>query len=509
MSQAVVEMSNITKIFNNKAANSKVDFRLRRGSIHGLLGENGAGKTTLMNILYGLYKPEAGDIYINGHLEQIESPEKAISLGIGMVHQHFMLASPFTVTENIMAGSFKKKQVLLHKDEYRKAIVELAERYKMSIDPDSYIWQNSVGEQQRIEILSVLFQDVDILILDEPTAVLTPSEVDDLFVTLKELVKDGKSIILITHKLDEILQIADEVTVLRNGENVGCCDIGTGVCTSDLSAMMVGYDIEMRVKEVCTPPQDEIALEVSEINVESDKQLPAIRDLSFNIRKGEILGVAGVDGNGQKELCEVLAGLRPLKSGTISVNGNDFSHKKSADFIESKVAYVPEDRKDMGLALDWDVSRNLVLKNYGCTDFCPHGIVHSKEVDHHAESLVSTYDIRVNTICDQVKDLSGGNQQKVILARELQGDPDVLIANQPTRGVDINAALNIRNKIIDARNKGTAVLLISADLEEIMHMSDRIAVLYKGELNGLLPGDATIEEIGPLMLGKKGENNGA
>lgn len=509
MDHVAVEMRNITKVFNNKAANDSVNFQLRRGSIHGLLGENGAGKTTLMNILYGLYKPDGGEILLNGEPTVIDSPERAITLGIGMVHQHFMLANPLSVTENIMAGKFAKRQILLRKGQYRKAILDLAARYHMNVDPDSLIWQNSVGEQQRIEILSVLYQDVDILILDEPTAVLTPSETNDLFVTLRALANDGKSIIMITHKLEEVLQVADEVTVLRNGKNVGICDIDDTVCTRDLSKMMVGYDIKMHVEGVCKPAQEAIALSVDNLYVKSDKGISAVNDVSFSIRKGEILGIAGVDGNGQKELCEALTGIRPVEHGSIRLNEQDITHASPAVRIRAKVAYVPEDRKEMGLALGWDLAHNLVLKTFGSETFAKHGMILTKVMNKHARTLIEQYDIRANSEADIVKDLSGGNQQKVILARELCGEPELLIVNQPTRGVDVNAALNIRNRILDSRNKGTAVLLVSADLEEIMQLSDRIAVLYGGEIMGVLPGDATVATIGPLMLGEREVHDGA
>lgn len=505
MDTVAVEMRDITKVFNHKAANDQVNFTLRKGTIHGLLGENGAGKTTLMNILYGLYKPEGGEIYLNGQLVDIHSPEKAISMGIGMVHQHFMLANPLSVTENIMAGKFRKRQVLLRKNEFVKEILDLAERYKMKVDPHSLIWQNSVGEQQRIEILSALYQDVDILILDEPTAVLTPSETEELFHTLRMLVADGKSIVMITHKLEEILSVADEVTVLRNGKNVACCSIDDSVCREDLSAMMIGYDIDLdidRDRKECGLPM----LSVEGLCGQSDKGLDAVRDISFDLHCGEILGLAGVDGNGQKELCELLTGLRPLSAGSIHLSGEDYSHKKARDFINAKVAYVPEDRKEMGLAPGWSISRNLIIKEYQKPDYASHGMIRFKHMKEHAKNMIDQYDIRANSEEDAVKDLSGGNQQKVILARELHGSPRVLIANQPTRGVDIKASMNIRQEILEARNQGTAVLLVSADLEEVMQLSDRIAVIYEGKIMDILPGDASVSEIGPLMLGNKGGN---
>ncbi len=503
MESIAVVMRDITKIFGHKAANDHVNFTLRRGTIHGLLGENGAGKTTLMNILYGLYKPEGGDIFLKGERVDIQSPEKAISLGIGMVHQHFMLANPLTVTENIMAGNFGKRQILLRKDQFRREVLELAERYKMKVDPDSYIWQNSVGEQQRIEILSVLFQDIDILILDEPTAVLTPSETDELFITLRELVDDGKSIVMITHKLDEILQVADEVTVLRDGKNVGCRKIDETVTKRDLSSMMIGYDIDLDLQSTHECTGDCVVLSVKDLTVKNDKGLIALDHISFDIKEGEILGLAGVDGNGQKELCEALTGLRPVESGQIYVKGDDFTGKNSKDFINAGVSFVPEDRRDVGLALDWNIANNLIIKEYGTDAFSSRGLLLRNKIKSHAKEMIERFDIRAIGEDALVKDLSGGNQQKVILARELNGLPSVLIANQPTRGVDINATMNIRREIIESSNNGTAVLLVSADLEEIIQVSDRIAVIYDGKIMGILPGRSSVAEIGPLMLGER------
>ena len=461
-----------------------------------------------MNILYGLYKPESGDIFLKGERVDIHSPEKAISLGIGMVHQHYMLANPLTVTENIMAGNFRKRQVLLRKDQFRREILELAERYKMKVDPDSYIWQNSVGEQQRIEILSVLFQDIDILILDEPTAVLTPSETDELFLTLRELVDDGKSIVMITHKLDEILKVADEVTVLRDGKNVGSSKIDDTVTKHDLSSWMIGYDIELDLSSSRKPTGDHVALSVTDLTIKNDKDLTAVDHISFDIKQGEILGLAGVDGNGQKELCEALTGLRPIESGQIMIKGEDFSGKKSKDFILAGVASVPEDRREVGLAPGWNIANNLIIKEYGTPAFSSRGMLLNKKIQRHAQDMIQRFDIRAFGEDTLVKDLSGGNQQKVILARELHGSPSVLIANQPTRGVDIHATMNIRREIIESRNNGTAVLLVSADLEEIIQVSDRIAVIYNGKIMGILPGRSSVADIGPLMLGERMQEDG-
>jgi len=503
MSSLAVEMRNITKLFRGVKGNSGVDFKLKKGSIHGLLGENGAGKTTLMNILYGFYQPEEGEIYIRGNREVISSPTKAISLGIGMVHQHFMLARPFSVVENVMLGKKGRHRFLLDTAKTAKELVNLSRKYKMEIDPYSKIWQLSVGEQQRVEILTALYMGADILILDEPTAVLTPQEVDMLFETLRKMRDDGKSIILITHKLEEIISVVDEVTVLRDGKLVGTKVLTPDTTKEELTRMMVGRDVLFDF------PQNDIkpgAVEVSiqNLSTKNDKGLDALSNLSLDIHKNEILGLAGVDGNGQKELCEVLTGMRKA-DGAIMMDGENIINRNPAFYINKGIAHITEDRHETGLALDLSLKKNLVIKRFIKEPFSKHGFLNEKAITDYWNKKRDEYHIKSDSADEPARALSGGNQQKIVLARELDNNPSLVIANQPTRGLDIGASEYVRTKILEARNEGSAVLLISADLEEILQLSDRIAVIYNGRITGILPKNAGIHEIGSLMLGKKQE----
>jgi len=504
MKTLAVDMQGITKSFNHKKANDNVDFKLKTASIHGLLGENGAGKTTLMNVLYGLYQQEKGDIYINGVKQEISSPTKAISLGIGMVHQHFMLARPLTVVENIMLGKKSGRRFLLNTKQVAAELLELAGKYKMNIDPYAKIWQLSVGEQQRVEILTAIYQGAKILILDEPTAVLTPQEAEMLFETLREMKADGKSIILITHKLEEIISIVDEVTVLRDGKMVGSETVTKVTTKEDLTRMMVGRDVLFDFPEIIKEP-GKVKLSLENIRALNDKKLPAVVDFSLEIREGEIVGLAGVDGNGQKELCEVMTGMRPAIGGHYLLEGLDIVNKNPKYYIDQGIAHIPEDRHTIGLALGWNLKKNLMIKKFQKTPFSRYHLLKNKEINAHWDKVMDEYSIKADSGDDIARALSGGNQQKVILARELEDAPQVLIANQPTRGLDVGASEYVRQKILEARNNGTAVLLISADLEEILQLSDRIAVIYDGTLMGILPRGATIQAIGLLMMGKKQE----
>lgn len=507
MSNLAVKMQGITKQYSRKKASDNVEFCLKKGSIHGLLGENGAGKSTLMNILYGLVKPESGEIYINGKKEEISSPTKAMSLGIGMVHQHFMLARPLTVAENLMLGKKSSRGFLLDTEKVAKDIRALSAKYKMDVDPYAQVWQLSVGEQQRVEILTAIYYGAEILILDEPTAVLTPAEAEGLFDTLREMKRDGKSIILITHKLEEILSVVDEVTILRDGKNAGACKVDEHTTKQELTRMMVGRDVLFQFPEV-TKEAGEINLQIKELCCLNDKNVQALDHFSLDIREGEIVGLAGVDGNGQKELCEVLTGMRTLTDGTVTLGGKSMAGKKPADFIKEGVSHIPEDRHSMGLALNWDIQKNLILKAFCKKPFAKHGMMSKKVIREYTDKIIKDYQIKAISGEDIVRGLSGGNQQKIVLARELAGKPNVLIANQPTRGMDVGASEYVRQRILDARNNGTSVLLISADLEEILQLSDRIAVIYDGKLMGILPRGAAVEEIGALMLGKKQEDSG-
>ena len=504
MDNLAVSMQGITKIFNGVKANDSVDFNLRKGSIHGLLGENGAGKTTLMNILYGLYQQEAGDIYINGSKEEISSPIKAISLGIGMVHQHFMLARPMTVVENVMLGKKSRRGILLDTKETATELKELADKYKMNIDPYSKIWQLSVGEQQRVEILTAIYQGADILILDEPTAVLTPQEANVLFDMLRHMKADGKSIILITHKLEEIISIVDEVTVLRDGELIGSKLVDEHTTKEELTKMMVGRDVLFNFDKNKKAP-GAVKVELKGLSASNDKGLPALTDFNLTVHEGEILGLAGVDGNGQKELCEVLTGLRKADGGQFLFKGKEVINQPPVFYINSGISHIPEDRMTTGLALNWSLKKNLIIKKFHKAPFSKNGLLNQKAIDAYWDKCQKEYQIKANSGEDHARALSGGNQQKVILARELDDHPEMVIANQPTRGLDIGASEYVRQKILDARNDGAAVLLVSADLEEILQLSDRIAVIYDGKIMGILPAGTDTNTIGMLMMGHKQE----
>lgn len=502
MEQLAVNMRRITKIFAGVKANDAVDFSLRKGSIHGLLGENGAGKTTLMNVLYGLYQQEEGSIEVNGKQEDISSPIKAISLGIGMVHQHFMLARPLSVVENVMLGKKSRRGILLDTKETAKELQQLSDRYHMRIDPYSKIWQLSVGEQQRVEILTAIYMGAQILILDEPTAVLTPQETEVFFDTLRKMRDDGKSIILITHKLEEIISIVDEVTVLRAGKQVGSKLVDETVTKDELTRMMVGRDVLFNFPPVTKAPGS-VRLQLKNISALNDKGIPALKDFSLELREGEIVGLAGVDGNGQRELCEVITGLRSSTGGRMVLNGEDVSNQQPSFYIDKHICYIPEDRHTTGLALNWSLKNNLILKSLGKAPITKHHLIQNKVVEQNWKKAQQEYQIKATGGEENARSLSGGNQQKVILARELNNEPQVLIASQPTRGLDVGAAEYVRTKIIDARNAGAACLVVSADLEEIMQLSDRIAVIYGGELMGVLPRGTDTLTVGCFMMGKR------
>lgn len=506
METLAVEMRDITKIFGGVKANDRIRFCLRAGSIHGLLGENGAGKTTLMNILYGLYRQEEGEILIRGQKQEISSPIKAISLGIGMVHQHFMLARSLTVVENVMLGRKSRKGIMLDTRETAEELLALAERYRMKVDPYAKVWQLSVGEQQRVEILTAIYQGANILILDEPTAVLTPQETEVLFETLRHMKEDGKSIILITHKLEEIISIVDEVTVLRDGKLIGTRLAGPDMTKEELTRMMVGRDVLFNFTEPERAP-GQVRLSLEGVCARNDKDYPALTDFSLDIREGEVVGLAGVDGNGQKELCEVITGLRAADKGTLKMDGEAITNRPPVFYIKKGIAHIPEDRHTTGLALKWSLKKNLVLKAFGRKPFSRRGFISEKTIDAFWDKAKEEYQIKAVSGDEQARSLSGGNQQKVILARELAEHPNVVVANQPTRGLDIGASEYVRQKLLDARNEGCAVLLVSADLEEILQLSDRIAVIYDGRLMGVLPRGASVDEIGSLMMGKQKEAN--
>ncbi len=499
----VLELRGITKAFPGVLANDHIDMTLREGEIHALLGENGAGKTTLMNVLYGLYTQDEGDIFIRGERATIADPNDAIAQGIGMVHQHFMLVPVLTVTENVMLGVESiKNGVFLDQAKAARRVETISKQYGLQVDPDAYIKDLSVGVQQRVEIIKLLYREADILILDEPTAVLTPQEVEDLFDIIQTLVDRGKSVIFITHKLNEVMDIADSITVLRNGRVVGTTT-PQETSESDLAAMMVGREVVLQVEKGAARPEETV-LEVEDLRVIDDRGNVAVDGVSFQVRAGEVLGVAGVQGNGQTELVEALTGLREVASGQTRILGKDVTGASPRRILEQGVAHVPEDRQKDGLVLSFPVADNLVLNTYYVDPFARLVVLNQDEILAAAEKRVREFDVRTPSVLAPVSNLSGGNQQKVIVAREFSRPIKLLIASQPTRGLDVGSIEYIHGRIIEKRDEGTAVLLVSPELEEVMSLSDRIAVMYEGEIVDILTaGEATREEIGLLMAGVK------
>jgi len=496
----VLEVRGITKRFPGVLANDHVNFDLRQGEIHALLGENGAGKTTLMNVLYGLYAPDEGEIYRNGQRVTIHSPKDAIALGIGMVHQHFMLIPVFTVAENIMLGEETVRGGRLDRKTVAARVRELSHQYGLDIDPEAYVRDLPVGIQQRVEIVKTLYRKAEVLILDEPTAVLTPQEVEDLFRIMRDLTTKGVSIIFITHKLKEVLAIADRITVMRGGRVVGTT---TPAETNEaqLAAMMVGREVILKVEKGPARP-GETVLEVRDLSVTDQRGLLAVRGVSFEVRAGEVLGIAGVQGNGQTELVEALTGLRPVHGGQVFISGQEVTAKPPRPLIEYGLAHIPEDRQRYGLVLPYAVADNLVLCTYYQPPFSRHFIVQDQEVARNAVRLVRQFDIRTPSPFVPTSTLSGGNQQKVIVARELGRPVRLLIANQPTRGLDVGSIEYIHRQIINMRDQGVAVLLVSAELDEIMALSDRIAVMYRGQIVDIVEADkVTKAALGLMMAG--------
>lgn len=496
----VIEMREITKIFGEFVANDKINLELRKGEIHALLGENGAGKSTLMNMLAGLLEPTSGEIVVNGKSEKLDSPSKAASLGIGMVHQHFMLVEAFTVAENIILGREVTNKGVLDLKKANADILELSERYGLAVDPTAKVEDISVGAQQRVEILKTLYRGADILIFDEPTAVLTPAEILELMEIMKTLVKEGKSIILITHKLDEIRAVADRVTVIRRGISIQTVGI-EGATNKDLAEMMVGRSVSFVTEKEEAQPK-EVVLQISDLVVNENRGVPAVKELSLDVRAGEIVGIAGIDGNGQSELIQAITGLRKVKSGSIKIKGQEVVGLSPRKITEMNVSHVPEDRHRDGLVLEMMLSENIALQTYYKEPLSKNGVLNYNQINSYARKLMEEFDVRAANEIVPASALSGGNQQKAIIAREVDRNPDLLIVSQPTRGLDVGAIEYIHKRLIGERDKGKAVLVVSFELDEILNLSDRIAVIHDGKIQGIVkPSETNKQELGILMAG--------
>lgn len=503
----VIEMLHIRKEFGSFVANDNITLQVKKGEIHALLGENGAGKSTLMNILFGLYHPEAGEIRVKGKTVKITDPNVANDLGIGMVHQHFMLVENFTVTENIILGKEPTHRGMIDLKKASKEIGKLSESYGLEVDPDAKIADISVGMQQRVEILKTLYRGADILIFDEPTANLTPQEIVELSQIMHRLTEEGKSIILITHKLKEIMEICDRVTVIRKGKGIGTLDVSE-TNPSALASLMVGRDVVFTTEKDVAKPGVE-TLKIENLVVKDARGVEKITGLDLSVRQGEIVGIAGVDGNGQTELIEALTGLRKAESGKIMLNNEEITNLRPRKITESGVGHIPQDRHKHGLVLDFSVGENAVLQTYYRPPFSRKGILSHKNIFKKAREIIEEFDVRTQGEYQAVRALSGGNQQKLIIGREVDRDPDLLIAAQPTRGLDVGAIEFIHKRLIEQRDSGKAVLLISFELDEVMNVSDRIAVIFNGKIVDIVdPKTTTEQELGLLMAGHRLERVG-
>jgi simple sugar transport system ATP-binding protein len=502
-----LELRGITKRFGPVVANDGIDFDLRPGEVHALLGENGAGKSTLMSILYGLYSPDEGEIRIAGERVEVDSPSKAIELGIGMVHQHFMLVPVMTVTENIVLGEEPVKGALLDIKDGSRRVKELSDRYGLAVDPDAPIEQTSVGMQQRVEILKTLYRDARILILDEPTAVLTAQESKELFEVLRTLKEDGVSIVFISHKLNEVLEISDRVSVLRRGKKVDTVPT-EGATEESLARLMVGRDVLLRVEKDDAKRGDPV-LQVEDLHVRDERGLEAVKGVSLEVRGGEIVAIAGVDGNGQLELVQAIAGVRPPESGRVVIAGKDTSGAGVRATMEAGVAHIPEDRQLCGLVLDFTLAENLALREYRDEPLSRAGFLSIGTMKERARKLIEEYDVRGGDADTLASALSGGNQQKVAVAREIASNPELLIAHQPTRGLDVGAIEFVHSRLLEERANGRGVLLVSLEFEEIRALADRILVLYEGELVKEFPPDVSEEDLGVAMTGGRGRGQAA
>ncbi len=503
----VIEMLDIRKEFPGIVANDNITLQVKKGEIHALLGENGAGKSTLMNVLFGLYQPEKGQIRVNGQEVKITDPNVANDLGIGMVHQHFMLVQNFTVTENIILGNEPTRTGKINIKKAAQDIQELSNQYGLSVDPYAKIQDISVGMQQRVEILKTLYRGADILIFDEPTAALTPQEITELIQIMKKLIQEGKSIILITHKLKEIMSVCDRCTIIRKGVGVGTVNVQE-TNPDELAALMVGREVHFKTEKKTATPKEAV-LTIKELVVEDSRGVEAVSSLDLSVRAGEIIGIAGVDGNGQTELIEAITGLRKIKSGSITLKNQELSTLSTRKITESGIGHIPQDRHKHGLVLDYTIGENIGLQTYYQKPMSKSGILNYKEMYKKAKELIAEYDVRTPSEFTQARSLSGGNQQKAIIAREVDRSPELLIAAQPTRGLDVGAIEFIHKKLIEERDKGRAVLLVSLELDEVINLSDRIAVIYEGKIVDIVdPKETNEQELGLLMAGGTREKAG-
>ena len=496
----LLEMRGITKRFPGVVANDRVDFDVQAGEVHTLFGENGAGKSTLMRVLYGFYKPDEGEIRVRGEPVAITSPAAAIERGIGMIHQHFMLVNTLTVAENVALGTRSTRRPLTDLHAVSRRIAELSERYGLRVDPQALIWQLSVGERQRVEIIKALYRDVSLLILDEPTAVLTPQEVDDLFAVLRQMVADGRGLVFISHKIREVLELSDRITVLRNGRKVGTV-LPSEVTRHGLAEMMVGHELPSQ-----EPPagngRGDARLVVRSLRVKGDRGIDAVRGLGLEVSGGEIVGIAGVSGNGQRELTEAIAGLRPAGGGSIDIEGTELVGLQPAQVRKAGLGFVPEERMRDGVVPAFSVAENLILIDNAAPQFARWGFLRARAIRRHSEELVAEFDVKTPSLDTPARNLSGGNIQKLILARELSARPRVLLAAQPTRGVDVGAAHYIHERLIEQRDAGTAILIVSEDLDEVLSLSDRVLVMFEGEIIAeAKPQESTREALGLMMAG--------